>query len=287
MDDKNYPTLWDGVKGVCTVLIVGSLTIKLYNIPISLTVDFPTLLSLTLAIFSVYLSAMFYFKATDTSNKFYDNSYKFTRDIAQLLVKMESGFGEKLKNLDESYASVRGYLQSGLGVRSAHNTEETNKQLKEEMEEFKKAVEERNKIVEGLIERSQLEAADKDEITKILKNKESEIAALQNQIAKLSRRKTIDKVKGQVENKRVQEKVDFSTAQGRVKNFIKTDVFEELGGSDWIKNKPLDVIAKSFSKVDDSFPPAFINDLTELGMYGLGGLNREGAQLIRSLALDE
>jgi len=96
-------TLWDWVKAICTLTAVGVISYKVYLTPIDLTVDFPTLLSLLLALFSVGLAALFYFKATETSNTFYDNTNNFTKDIAQLLAKMESGFGEKLRNLDEGY----------------------------------------------------------------------------------------------------------------------------------------------------------------------------------------
>jgi hypothetical protein len=89
--------LWEWVKAISTLTLVGVVAYKIYIIPpTSLSIDFPTLLSLLLALFSVALSALFYFKATDTSNAFYDNTYKFTKDIAELLVKMESGFGERL-----------------------------------------------------------------------------------------------------------------------------------------------------------------------------------------------
>jgi len=100
-------TLLDWVKAISTIVVVGVISYKIYLTPISLTVDFPTLLSLLLALFSVGLAALFYFKATETSNTFYDNTYNFTKDIAQLLIKIESGFGEKLRNLDEGYAAMR------------------------------------------------------------------------------------------------------------------------------------------------------------------------------------
>lgn len=287
MDDKSYPAFWDGVKGVCTVLIVCAVSFKFYNMPISMSVDFPTLLSLILAIFSVCLSALFYFKATDTSNKFYDNTYKFTRDIAQLLVKMESGFGEKLKNLDEGYASVRGYLQSGFGGKNSQANEENNKKLKGEMEEFKKAVEERNEIVKELIERSQLEAEDKEKISQTLKDKESEISALQNQIAKLSRRKTLERLEGRSRSKVYRDGLDFSNPMVRVDNFIRTNVLDALGGGDWVEGNSSTAIIKKFSTIQDAFPPSFIEDLNELGLYRPGALSTEGVRLIERIAFEE
>jgi len=88
--------------------------------PLTMTMDTSTLLSLLLALFSVALSALFYFKATDTSNAFYDNTYKFTKEIAELLVKIESGFGEKLRHLDEGYKNTRSFhVSSSVKGRSS------------------------------------------------------------------------------------------------------------------------------------------------------------------------
>ncbi|TOH64776.1 hypothetical protein CGI76_24340, partial [Vibrio parahaemolyticus] len=87
--------VWTRAKAFCLCFTVVALSVKLYSTDIELKMDVPTFLSIVLALFSVGLSAIFYFKATDTSNKFYDNSYKYTKDVAQLLVKIESGFGER------------------------------------------------------------------------------------------------------------------------------------------------------------------------------------------------
>ena len=55
------------------------------------TIDAPTLLSFLLALFSIILSALFYF-SYETSNKFYDNSFRYTKQIAELLVGIENKF---------------------------------------------------------------------------------------------------------------------------------------------------------------------------------------------------
>lgn len=68
--------------------------------------SFNDLLSLLLAVFSVALSVAFYFKANETSNQFYDNTYKFTKEMSELLGRIESGFGERLRHLDEGYSTM-------------------------------------------------------------------------------------------------------------------------------------------------------------------------------------
>jgi archaellum component FlaC len=68
--------------------------------------SFNDLLSLLLAVFSVALSVAFYFKANETSNQFYHNTYEFTKDISELLGRIESGFGERLRHIEEGYSTM-------------------------------------------------------------------------------------------------------------------------------------------------------------------------------------
>jgi hypothetical protein len=97
------------IKSIVLIGVTGVFCYKVIETPVNLQFDFPSFLSLLLALFSVGLAAMFYFKATDSSNAFYDNTYKFTRDIADLLVRIESGFGEKLRHLDEAYKGMQDF----------------------------------------------------------------------------------------------------------------------------------------------------------------------------------
>jgi hypothetical protein len=81
--------------------------------------DFSQLLSLFLALFSIVLSAMFYFYATDTSNKFYDRTFKHTRALFETLGRIEERFGEMLKNIHEDTSETRqGLAQSKGGVKT-------------------------------------------------------------------------------------------------------------------------------------------------------------------------
>ena len=146
-DEKQKSNIWEVVKAISTVLVVIVICVKVYLTPMALTVDFPTLLSLLLALFSVALAALFYFKATETSNTFYDNTYKFTRDIAQLLAKMESGFGERLKHLDEGYSSLRSSFQGGSQHSARENVETTKQKLEEEQQEVRKVMEDREALI--------------------------------------------------------------------------------------------------------------------------------------------
>ena len=109
------------VKSIALLAVTGVFCYKVIQTPINMQFDFPSFLALLLALFSVGLAAMFYFKATDSSNAFYDNTYKYTRDIAELLVRIESGFGEKLRHLDEAYTGMQDrFDQRQFGVGWEH-----------------------------------------------------------------------------------------------------------------------------------------------------------------------
>ena len=95
LNERKGSDPWGVVKAFALIALISCVCYKLLVTAFQLVADFPALMSLLLALFSVALAALFYFKATETSNTFYDNTYKFTKDIAGLLVRMESGFGER------------------------------------------------------------------------------------------------------------------------------------------------------------------------------------------------
>jgi hypothetical protein len=90
------------IRDVLVIAFIILFAWKLLNANISLNLSgfaFSDLLSLLLALFSVWLSVAFYLKASDTSNKFYDNTYRFTSNISELLGRIEERFGERLRHL--------------------------------------------------------------------------------------------------------------------------------------------------------------------------------------------
>lgn len=268
--NNTKPSLWEWVKAISTVIMVGVFSYKVYQTPITLTVDFPTLLSLLLALFSVALAALFYFKATDTSNTFYDNTYNFTKDIAQLLSKMESGFGEKLRNLDKSYTSMRDYMQNG----SIHNSEidGTKQQIADEKQELNKVIEERNKIVSNLLERSQLHQKEKEKIMRQLEEKEAELVSSQEELLRMNTRLMAERMKHDAHQKMEPGFVHFS------RNFL----VKPIGAEKVISMRPIRLRSKINDLLKDA-PDGYIQDLKEYGYYN-DGINQEGLSFIQKIA---
>ncbi len=83
-----------------TTILALVIAWKIYRSEVDLT-------GTILALFSVGLSVAFYFKANETSNQFYDNTYKFTNNMSELLGRIDSGFGERLRHLDEGNNHIR------------------------------------------------------------------------------------------------------------------------------------------------------------------------------------
>jgi hypothetical protein len=279
---KESPTLsktpiWDLVKGICAVILTIVIAIKIYATPTTITIDFPTLLSLLLALFSVGLSALFYFKATDTSNAFYDNTYKFTKDIAELLVKIESGFGERLRHLDEGYSSMRNYLQAA-GPRSSPDVNHTKEKLETEQQEIEKVRSERDAIIKQLIERSQLQKTEKDDITKQLLAKEEELSHSQAEISKLNRRLAVEKVLRRGVGKLptdVDEDKPFS-------RYTFERVVRKIGVQQVIE-APSSSLRREFGDLMKDLPRAYIEDMERHGYFD-SELTTAGLKFLKAVA---
>lgn len=167
-----------------TILIVYKLSISSITFDFS-KFDFNVLLSLILALFAISLSVAFYFKATDTSNLFYDNTYKFTKEISEILGRIEAGFGERLRHLDEGYSGLRDKFDNG---HSEQNIRETKEEIEIEKQKLKDEIEQRNRILNSVIEKAQLEQHEKEEIRRQLKEKEIEISKQNRDINFLKQR---------------------------------------------------------------------------------------------------
>ncbi|MTC43663.1 hypothetical protein [Providencia sp. wls1921] len=176
-------TLWSCVQAICTVLFVFFILLKFYSS--SFTVDFSTLLSIVLAVFSIWLSATFYFKATETSNRFYENTYSHSKDIATLLVKIESGFGEKLDNLRDNYSSIDSRMNGYIKNPIEKERESIESEMSEATEEIEKIKLSKDEIINGLILKANLAEKDKEEIKLKLQEKENNLKNANDKINSL------------------------------------------------------------------------------------------------------
>ena len=131
---------------------------------------FSDLLALILALFSVWLSIAFYFKATDASNQFYDNTYRFTKEMSEMLGRIEAGFGEKLKHLDEGYSGIRERFD-----RMPAYAQITNADVKKEEEEIRQKEQEQKALLEDLAQKAKLAEHEKRALFANLAQKSEEL----------------------------------------------------------------------------------------------------------------
>jgi hypothetical protein len=280
---KNESLFWTLSKSLSFLIVITAISLKVYNSEIELKMDVPTFLSILLALFSVGLSAIFYFKATDTSNKFYDNSYKYTKDVAQLLVKIESGFGERLKKLDEGYLSMKEEIQKipAYGVKVGDDLkveiEKTKKELASEKQELEKIKSDRDLIIKSMIEKSKLLQSEKDEILSQLTEKESEVSETQQQVMKLNKRLFAERMSRKELNVKQSETLD------RVESFSR-DVLEHNISGHGLVHQPFREFREEFKTFCYGFPDEYLKDMASLGyLTNDHDLTKKGALFLRSL----
>lgn len=170
----------------CVVLLIGYRVIS-SDFDINLgTLSVTDIVALLLAFFAVGLSAAFYFKSADSSNKFYDNMHKFTQETSVLLGRIQSGFGEQLKNIEKKSQDLkesvdRYYSSNGTGISEniAKEKAATEKQVSDSEQEL-------GRIIETLFEKSKLDDSEKQTLKSNLKEKELKLKRLQRELNSIS-----------------------------------------------------------------------------------------------------
>lgn len=173
------------IRDVVILAFFGVLTFKLFSMELSLNIKeftFTDFLSILVAFFAIGLSIAFYFKATDTSNKFYDNSYAFTREVSEILGRIEAGFGERLKHLDEGYSGIREKFDQFPFDRAKASAE-----LEKEKAEIESKEKEQHDLLEDLAKRAKLADAEKEELFTHIKTISRELDEAKRETRRLQR----------------------------------------------------------------------------------------------------
>jgi AraC-like DNA-binding protein len=185
-NDKDSILTLKNCRDLVVLIFFGVMSFKLFSINLSLNIEefgFTDLLAILVAFFAIGLSVAFYFKATDTSNRFYDNSYAFTKDVSEILGRMEAGFGERLRHLDEGYTGIRDKFDK-LPFDSAKAMEDIEK----ENEEIKRKEAEQRKTLEELAQKAHLAANEKSELFEKMGNLNRELEDSKTEARRLEKR---------------------------------------------------------------------------------------------------
>ncbi|MEQ1882275.1 MAG: hypothetical protein ABL878_15040 [Burkholderiales bacterium] len=246
---------------------------KIFSIPVSLDLKFADLLSLLLALFAIGLSALFYFKATDTSNAFYDNTYKYTKDIAELLTRIEAGFGERLRHIDEGYTSMRNRLSE---VPTGTEIPQAKREVKQEEQAITKILAERDEVIEEFARAAKVREEERQQFLANLKAKETDLSAAREELSAMHAKLA----------SLTEQPVHSDTYPLRaVTRYLRDSVLDQMEIME-IAPPELDerIIQSSFRDIAKKLPRSFLRDMELVGFVGRAGyLTKRGILRIKSL----
>lgn len=249
------------IKDIIIIAFIVIVSWKLLNSDITINIKefgFTDLISLLLAIFAMSLSIAFYFKANDTSNLFYDNVYKFTKDTSEILGRIEAGFGEKLRHIDEGYVGLRNkFDQIPIDIREAEN------KIEVEEKEIQQIVEDRNKIIEDLVEKAKIKDGEKEKLLSEIQKKDEAYSQARRELFMLKR--NLDDV--ELENNDIPK---------RLERYIANKAIDIFG----LRCTDLD-IKKNYSKFYEILHEQAIEEMREFNLLDNNNeLTRKGERFI-------
>ncbi|MCC5923964.1 MAG: hypothetical protein JJT77_09265 [Crocinitomicaceae bacterium] len=176
---------WFGWIIATIIVIVICIKILLSDFDFSeLQFGFTDLLSMLLALFAVWISINFYHKNNETSSKFYNNTYTFTKDISETLGRIEERFGEKLESLKEENKSLSTRVEkyyTGFGSKTI-DKEKDEKKEKEIQQKLEKELEEKNKLLDQFTKKYKIAEQDRNQFIEMLNNKTEEVNRLERKL---------------------------------------------------------------------------------------------------------
>lgn len=239
------------IAGISVLAFVALICITLYKN--SFTTE--SILSTLLAFFSIFISIFFYFKADETSSKFYDSSYRFMKDISVTLGKIEERFGEKLNNLND---------------KIAHLDKESN----ETTEQIDDKQDDRNLLTYNILEHSNMDATEKEKYRQKIEEKDKEIDELRRQRrmiqneADMLRRKITTQQRTDESNT---TRTPYRTSYSNLTDIIALTVIEDM---------------VSTGTIPDEIPPLVKRSLLRRGCIdGNGNINMDELHRYKSFIL--
>ena len=251
-----------------TVLFAYKLLITPINVDFS-QFNFSDFLALILSLFAIGMSVAFYLKASETSNEFYNNSYTFTKNISEILGRIEAGFGERLRHLDEGYSGLRDHFE-----RSPLGAKENEKIIKIEQEKYEEKLKEQKKLIESLTSRVQLEEKEKNKLINDIRKREIELNETSNEIKFLKQRSEL-----------LQHMQNPSPIPIHIREYILSTVIPSLGGASELSKMTSNSIMHRFNNIKIGYPTGFLEQMKILRLLDSdGNLRIIGARKIKNLA---
>lgn len=169
------------IRELTLVIVLAYLWIKIFSGELSLDLTKLTaseLVSLLLAFFSIALSAAFYFAATNSSNNFYDNINKFTKDTSELLGRVD----EQVKSVNNRQDELRDSFNKHYGKPNTDDIVAIKAETDKKIKDAEKAWE---GLLKDILNTAKLAPAEKSRLESELKNKDIELSRLREQSSRL------------------------------------------------------------------------------------------------------
>lgn len=252
MQTKQEPTKANilslaNIRDLLVSTLIVALGWKLVNADFKVdlaTFSFNDFLALILALFSVALSVAFYFKASDASNKFYDNTYKFTKEMSEILGRIEAGFGERLRHLDEGYSGMRDKLDRMPAYGA------TPLEVQQEKEEIRLKEEQQKALLEDLATRAKLAEHEKQALFQQLRKTDQELQTARGELKKMQESRA---------------SVRRSPSTGTVFRYLVRQLKEFRSGAEEERPSPSE-LRSLFAEHRNIIADRAIDDLRDLGM---------------------
>jgi hypothetical protein len=262
---KNRDSWLKVVVVLCVLCIVGW---KVIITPFSFeSIGVSDILTLVVSLFAVGLSVAFYLKATETSNTFYDNTYKFTKDVSEMLGRIEAGFGERLRHLDEGYSGLIGRFD-----QIPFNFKKAEEKIVLEERKLKESEEEKKKIIEALTVRAKMQEEERKNILDELELKERNIKSLT---------RDLNHLRNQVAHAEVSSPLSGRQA---IPDGVATHLISLLGGPENVLAMSNQELREHFSALHSQIPLPISEYLASRGLLGPLGLSGSGAAFIKAMA---
>lgn len=242
------------VKDIVIISLVGVAIYKIIQMETTLNLSnlsATDLVALLLAVFSVGLSAAFYFAATGSSERFYDNMNKFTQDTSVILGELK----EQVKNIDKGQQEVKNRVEHYGSNASSATVEDIKSKEKKVIE----AKEDMNQIMSTIFENMKIDQTEKDKIRAELVAQEKLLTDSMSQLSELKAQKFEEKLR------KVRRHSSYL-----VKKKVRRDM-------------DLDEVILDLTK---SISGNYRNDLIELGFFDDDQFTSKGIELISNFYQD-
>lgn len=259
MNEKENIATW--FKWGLTTIVVIAIIIKLLLAYIDISniqFNFTDLLSLILALFAVWISINFYHKNNETSNKFYNNTYTFTKDISETLGRIEERFGEKLESLKEENKSLSGRIDKYYSnfPKTEKDVEKDAKKEQEVQNKLEKELQEQKELLDAFTKKYKVAEQDKNKFIEQLDIKNQEVNRLQRKLKlfEISNRQTSEEI---------DDKYDIPS---RIIKYFTRNLIENKDLREIFESQDMRRIMEEFNVSCKRFSPAFVRDLEKYDM---------------------